>query len=265
MKSKKSLIPLGIIIGGAVLASLWHLKSSRAETKTHAVIVCDRSKSTRDACLSTLGLSEQAMELPGLNSLLVLATGDAASGNEPIPIAHFKVPSQRRVMEGRKAEKRRRMQLLTNIYQRCLELPKVKTSQIFLAVERSLEHLRAQGCGKDKLCYLYVQSDLAESSEKTIRKIQRGKKKVSQAQRLLLFNIGIDTHFCGYSQTMGQSENRHILTQPRSPRRGRWLIRGWATAFTERELLHFSPLCPRPSDSLLRQIRPMKGKLEEKK
>lgn len=233
----------------------WRVHAVRAQDAQYFALVEDRSMSHEEGCESLLGLAEQALRTEGVSSssiLTVLVIGDEATANEPWQLGRYSIPRARKVLEGRTANLRRQQDVLHDIWNKCQTVRRTTISPIFLGVKQAIADLRAQGCSGTSHCELFVDSNLEENVETSIKKSLNNP---SGGTRLLpppINNDGIDVAFCGLAVTAGHivdpSGKEIRKAPPRNSGRDDRLRQTWLRLFTRPETVRFEPYCPQFRD-----------------
>jgi hypothetical protein len=233
----------------------WRIHAMRIQSTPHFEIVVDPSLSHAQRCESLLGLTKRALaetHVTRSSTLTILVLGDGATASEPWQLGSYSIPATRRVLEGRAANLRRQQDLLTEIARQCDAIHATFISPIFLGVKQAVADLRAHGCTVTSQCQIFVDSDLEENVEPSIKASLSGT--TSRKYRLppLINNRGIEISFCGLAVTAGRivdpsgREIRKAL--PRDPGREDRLSKTWLSLFTEPEMVRLQPYCPKFRD-----------------
>jgi hypothetical protein len=227
----------------------------RTKETPHFEIVEDPSFSHKQGCESLLGLVEQAVSADGASpgsTLTVLVLGDKATANEPWELGRYSIPRTRKALEGRSANLRRRQDLLRDVLKKCQALRPTNISPIFLGVKQAVADLRAKGCTRTSRCKLFVDSDLEENVEASIRRSLNSANGEMSILPAPINNDGIDVTFCGLAVTAGHivdlSGRKTFRASPRNSRHEDRLRQVWATVFSRPEAVKFEPYCSRPRD-----------------
>lgn len=233
----------------------WRVHAVRTQDAPHFEIVEDPSLSHEQGCASLLGLAEQALHAEGVSrnsTLTVLVLGDQATANEPWRLGTYAIPMTRKVLEGRTANRRRRQDVLHDIGNRCQAVRPTNISPIFLGVKQAMADLRAQGCSATSHCELFVDSDLEENVETSIKKSINNHGGGTRILPSPINNAGINVAFCGLAVTAGRivdPSGREIRkASPRNSRRDHRLRQTWLSLFTKPEAVRFEPYCPQLRD-----------------
>lgn len=227
----------------------------RNQKPRHFEIVEDLSLSHADGCESLLGLAEQTLHANGVSSgstLTVLVIGDEATANEPVQLSRYSIPTSRKVLEGRNANVRRRQELLQDLSKKCRMARRTTVSPIFLGVKQAVDDLRAMGCNQNTRCQLFVDSDLEENVEISIKKSIDSIDGRKRSLPYYLENEGVSVTFCGLAVTAGHiadlsgREIRKAL--PHNASREDRLRQTWLSLFTRPEAVNVEPYCPKTLD-----------------
>lgn len=253
MNNKIRVTLLGVLVGAAVLGlGLWRYQVASQARSAHAAVVRDPSESVLGGCDCIAALVKRALAAPGIgdgSTIAVMATGDESTASEPRLLTSLDVPSNRRALEGRNAVARQREELLSNIKNQCEQLPRTKTSPIFRAIGRAVEHLRSLGCGPDLECSVYVQTDLEETSDSQIRKALDQPIRDKRVLPAPINNDGINVVICGVAETtgrtIGEDGKARQMTKPRDPERVDRIGSVWSALFTNPEQVKFEPYAPK--------------------
>jgi hypothetical protein len=236
---------------GSVSFVTWRVYAVRNRETAHFEIVKDPSASHGNGCASLIGLTEQVLETNDAASgstITVLVLGDQSTANEPWRLGAYSVPTVRKVLEGKFAKRRHQQQILADISGKCQTLGRTTISPIFLGVTQAVDDLRARGCKATSQCQLFVDSDLEENVEPSIRKRLNngeGAKHISLPQ---VDNSGIDVMFCGVAVTDGRIHDRGEkgVRQfvARDSSHVHRLQEVWRSLFVEPAIVRFEPYCP---------------------
>jgi hypothetical protein len=229
----------------------WRVHVHANRLTRHFVVVADPSQSHPESCESLLGLSEQALHADGVSqesSITVLALGDASTANEPWQLGRYSFPAANKVLEGKGANARRQDGLLADIRRKCETIRRTSISPIFLGVKQAVADLRAHGCNTTSHCQIFVDSDLEENAELSIKDALNRKHITKVALPTPLDNQGIGVSFCGLAVTGGRisnpSEKEIQRGLPRDQGREDRLRQVWRSLFTQPESVSFEPYCP---------------------
>src|ERR1051325_3072667 len=218
----------------------------------HAAIVYDRSKSPRDGCESIKELTEKSLSLvEGRRAnctLRIFATGEKLTSYEPVNVALPFLPRKSgRILEGKNRFAEEKSKFLNNTYTQCSELNRTEQSPIYLSVKRAIEYLKAIDPNGTSDLYLFVQSDLEENVEESIKSAIRASSKVKGNLPSPLDNSRVNITFCGYSETSSQYIDIRGQVKQGTPMRNAKstdrLLEVWPSLFTHPELVTFNPVC----------------------
>jgi hypothetical protein len=185
----------------------WRVHTAKSQDAPQFELVEDPSISHPNGCESVLGLAEQAFHTEGASSrstLTILVIGDETTANEPWQLGRYSIPKSRKVIEGRTANARRQQDLLRDIWNKCQTVRRTTISPIFLGVKQAIADLRAQGCSQTSHCQVFVDSDLEENVETSIKKSLNIVGGGTRILPLPIDNDGIDVAFCGLAVTAGR-------------------------------------------------------------
>lgn len=244
---------LAFVVGGMLCAGFigWRILAMRNQLTPHFEIVIDPSLSHPQSCGSLLGLAEQAIHaeaVSGYSTLTVLVLGDKATANEPWQLGRYSIPRTHKVLEGRTVNLRREEGVLSDIRSKCEAVHRTNISPIFMGVKEAVADLRARGCRENSHCIVFVDSDLAENVETSIKDALNRERSVKLPPASPVDNQGIKVSFCGLAVTTGRvvdhssREARRVL--PRDPGRDDRLRQVWRSLFSQPELVRFEPYCP---------------------
>lgn len=232
---------------------VWRLHAVKRTVSPQFEIVDDPSGSHGPVCTSLQGLAARVLGLPGATSqstLTVLFLGDQSTANEPRRIGSYPIPTIRRVAEGRNEIARQRGKLLANIQNKCKSVRQTNISPIFLGVKQAVADLRAEGCRAGSGCRLYVDSDLEENVETSIKRSIHISSGGAPSMPPLIDNAGITVAFCGTAVVVS-----HITSPPgrdggtvapRNAGQEDRFRRVWRGLFDQQEGVTFAPYCPEP-------------------
>lgn len=231
-------LPLLPIAGG-----LWTVaRRDLAAPPGHAALVIDRSSSVGEVACTALPEEVQRLRnnkgMRAGSTVLVLATGDAHTADEPVLVGRYMHGRVERVLEGRGLQAKREGAALTDLQAACRRLGTSTREPVLLAARRAVEHLRGLGCGEGVSCALQIITD-GEVPEFAPRS------KVTPAPVVRINNTGIATRLCGMSQTRGQSTDGRRLTLRRTPLRAQALAQAWQAQFVAP--ITQEPFCAPPS------------------
>lgn len=247
-RAKKLLLTTGSV---CLLASLflWHYVVAGKTHPTHSVVLRDPSASVRSGCDCTSALITRAFTDPKVgpgSTVTFTITGDASTANEARVIASVEVPTSRQVMQGREGAAKQRDKLISEINADCAKVVPTKSSPIFLALARAVQHLRNLGCRPTSGCTVYAQTDLEENAEQHIKHILDGAASVKEALPPPIDNTGINVVITGIADTVGATSQPGVgkhLTRPRTTDRAERIRSVWERLFTDRQRLVFEPYC----------------------
>ena len=233
----------------------WRMHAVRNLETPHAEIVEDPSASHGNGCESLLGVTEQVLHTDGAASgstLTVLIVGDQSTANEPWRMGSYSIPTLRKVLEGRSGKLRREQEILRDISDKCQHLRRTTISPIFLGTTQGVADLHARGCKATSHCKLYVDSDLEENAEPSIRKMLSKNDSRERISLPRVDNTGVDVVFCGVAVTDGRihdpAERGARKFAPRDSGRVRRLEEVWRSLFAEPEMVRFEPYCPNSTE-----------------
>jgi hypothetical protein len=245
-----ALVAFLLVVLGLVVA---HVVSGQGRPHaTHAVVVFDRSDSTPDGCAAVLGVTAAALAdgpWPKGSSLIVLATGDDGTLNEPVEMARFDAFRRKRVVEGRTASAEAERDLLAGLAKACASLPRTRSSPIYMAVRRGAELLASHDCARDR-CSLEVVSDGDETAEPGLVAALRGDRHPSLPPPIS--NHAVRVRYCGLAETVAPKPaptsapmRRKKATPVRDAARAGCAAALWRHAFSDPDLVELSPMCPK--------------------
>jgi hypothetical protein len=222
----------------------------------NVAVVLDSSASTTEVRESCMGIVNNSFDLPGINKgsrLLIMATGDKKTANEPILLAEYRYPAPaRRAMENRARQNHEHETEFMGRVQLALESfdDQSQRTAIYIAFQRALQSLQEQDCGQVvetnglfgedsvRTCFLYAVTDGEENQEQALTEMLRRTGNGQVPAEMVLDNENIEIIFCGLASTSGATAERnhaHILR----------LETVWKSAFSNPDLVHFQPFCPR--------------------
>lgn len=223
---------------------------------THAVLVFDRSDSTRDACAAVSGVAETLLsegKWPKGSSLVLLATGDDDTLGEPVELFRHAGFKRKKTVEGKSASARQLRALLASMQGACESAPRTRTSPIYLAVRRGAEMLSAAGCAAGR-CTLAVVSDGEETAEPALAAaLKRGRAaKQPPSPPARIANDSLRVAWCGLAETVAappagaKGKGRAKRSEPkRDAGRADRLLELWRGLFTYPEAVELAPVCPK--------------------
>lgn len=233
----------------------WRVHAVRTQLTTHFAIVEDQSMSHGDGCQSLFGLAEQVLNSDGVtakSTLAVFVLGDQTTSYEPRLLGRYSIPRTRKVLEGRAADRRRQQDILRDIGNKCQTIRGTNISPIFLAVKQAIADLQAQGCSDNSHCALFVDSDLDENIEFSIKKRLDKRNGVAPRLPAPINNEGIEVTFCGLAVSTGRvvypPSMKRIRPSPRASGREAQLRRLWLGLFIWPKAVEFQPYCSRLND-----------------
>lgn len=244
-----------VLVGGALalgVAALvgWRVARPHGPAfSPHVAIVRDRSMSTTSGCAAVGGIVERSMDAAGLtrdSTMVLLATGDSSTNDEPIELVRMKGFKARRATESKRTATEKDHALLARLVSKCEESGSTDHSPIFLALRRGVEELRALGCRAGTGCSLDAQTDGAENGESAIRRALAGAKNVVLPDPI--DNTGIAVHLCGLAETAGPVDAASASPprrQLRGAKRADITVMVMRRLFTHPELVTVEPHCPR--------------------
>lgn len=249
-KTILSVFLCGILCAGFVG---WRVHVLANQTIPQFELVVDPSLSHPEGCDSLAGLAEKSFQTDGASkdsSLVVLVLGDVSTANEPWQLGRYSFPVTNKVIEGKTANTRRKADLLSDIQRKCESIHRTSISPIFLGVKQAVADLRTRGCKAGSRCQLFVDSDLEENAEHSIKDALNSTRQTKAVLPTRLDNEGVEVSFCGLAVTAGRIVNpsgREILNNSlRDPGRDDRLRQVWRSLFTQPDLVNFEPYCPQP-------------------
>lgn len=255
--------PLIILIATSVASvSLvgWRLHVMKSDPTNSFEQVYDPSLSFTGGCSALVGSADKLFHAGGASAkstLTVLALGDPSTAYEPRRLATYAIPTNLKVIEGRRAGAQRRDQLLQDLWARCRSVRPTLVTPIYLGVHQALADLRANGCKADSRCGLWVATDLEENADRGIEARLRGSRNLTDPLPRTLDNDGIHVTFCGFAQTAGRivGHSGREIGKPaaRDPGQDSRLQSVWRSLFSRPQLVSFEPYCPQPSISVARK------------
>jgi hypothetical protein len=248
-----------ISLVAALAFANWRRRISRgAAPPAQAVIVRDRSDSQLGGCDRVAGMSQEliaAFPFTDGSAIALFVTGDDRTAGEPVLALAVEVPTTKRVIEGKSVVTVRRAALVEKLREACRAAGQTTQSPIYLAVRRAVEYARAHGCDGRNECVVYVQSDLEELSEKSvrdsIRKAPNTHRRNIAPLPTRIDNKGIDVKICGLAETAGtveSSDKRRTLTPKHDAQRADEIVNVWQKLFTNPNHVVFNSHCPKASD-----------------
>ena len=231
----------------------WRIYALKTSDTPHFEVLLDPSISHLEGCEPLVGLAEQVLRTEGTSSrstLTVLVIGSQATADEPWQLGTYAIPTTRRALEGRAANLQKQQILLHNIWTACQTVRRTTISPIFLGLKESISDLRGRGCGGGSHCELFVDSDLEENVETSIKKNLNRTTDGAHTPPQLIENEGIEVAFCGLAVTKGRfgdsSSGGFREAPPRTPTREDRLQQIWRSLFTNPGTVSFEPYCPKP-------------------
>lgn len=229
----------------------WRAHAMKTQATPQFEIVEDLSLSHARGCESLVGLAERVLDASGVSqnsTLTVLVVGDETTADEPWRLARYSIPVDDEVLEGR-AEKRHRQQaLLGDLRSRCRAARRTTISPIFLAVKQAVADLHARGCKPNSGCTLFVDSDLEENVEPSIKK-SINDHDGGHIPLPPIDNEGINVTFCGLAVRAGRVEPSARQTRGTVsilPGDADRIPTVWRSLFRRPEEVRFGPYCPIP-------------------
>jgi hypothetical protein len=229
----------------------WRTYVRANHATSHFEIVVDASLSHADGCESLVGLAEQSLKANGASqdaTLTILVLGDTSTANEPWRMGQYSFPVTNKVIEGKTASTRRQAELFSDIQSKCEAIRRTSVSPIFLGVKQAVADLRAHGCTAASHCRVFVDSDLGENTEISIKEALNRARNTKLALPTPLDNQGIEVSFCGLAVTAGRivspSGKEIQRALPRDQGHDDRLQQVWRSLFTQPNLIKFEPYCP---------------------
>jgi len=248
---------MALTVGAAAPALAW----SPDRVVTQAIIVVDVSKSFGKPCESAGKIVQELLTFSYAphSTLLVLATGDSTTSNEPRLLGRFQLPSNRGMLEGAGRQRKGMQGLPKKIVDVCTNAGQTDISPVFLAIKSGLEEFHNLACEKGVRCLLFAASDGEENTERNIRLALDGSRADLSRLKGTLDNVNVETAICGISETLGwekeQSGAVRTLTGKRTAERSNRLRKVWGELFKDPARLHIYNFCP-PTESSTASIQP---------
>lgn len=256
MSRRMQLIALAVV--GLAVATLVALRAALGSPRlpSRAVIVFDRSDSTREGCAAVAGVAEALLaetSWPKGSSLLLLGTGGDDTLGEPVELFRYAGFRRAKTVEGKSGEARRLRELLSSLADACTRASRTRTSPVYLAVRRGAELLASSGCAPER-CTLAVVSDGDETVEPgmvaALRGRVRAKAPASPPPRIP--NEVTRVRFCGFAETLAepvgpavQRRGKRVAAAKHDALRADRLLDVWRNAFTRQPGVELSPICPK--------------------
>ena len=229
----------------------WRVYAMRTSATPHYELVEDPSASHWSGCESIVGVAERVLHDNGVTSgstFTILVIGDQSTANEPWRMATYSIPVVRRVLEGRSVKLQREREIMGDVLRKCQRLQRTPISPIFLGITQAVADLRSRGCGTSSHCELFVDSDLAENVESSIRKMLSNRDSKRNNTPSHVDNVGIGVVFCGLAVTDGRIYDlttKSSRTPVRSGSdRAQRTQEVWRSLFAEPASVRFEPYCP---------------------
>jgi hypothetical protein len=233
----------------------WRVHALRFRDVPQFAVLKDPSLSDADDCEAMVGLAEHVIHAKDISpgsTLTILVLGNDATANEPWELGVYSIPMSRKVLEGKTANVQRQENLLRDIGTKCKTVGRTMTSPIFLGLKQAVSDLRSKGCKHTSTCQLFIDSDLQENVEPSIK--ERLDSKIGLRHNLPppIDNSGINITFCGLAAVQGRiskplgKETRQTLS--RSSDREDRLRQIWSSVFSKPESVTFEPYCPKAVD-----------------
>lgn len=249
---------LAVIVAAAAGGVAFRVVKGAKPLPERAVIVYDRSDSTRDICDAVVGVTGEVLTSRRFGkgaSIIVLATGDDATLGEPLEVFRFDDFRRARTVEGRSAAAKMLGEILEKVRAACESTPRAGNSPVYLAVRRGAELVGRPGCTPSH-CTLAVVSDGEETVEPglaaALRKGGRAKKQLNLPARIA--NEASRVTWCGLAETVapslaasakGSTRAKRALEPKRDAGRADRLLELWRGLFTEPASVEFLPVCPK--------------------
>ena len=238
----RHLVVLVLVAHPLLAATAWvRVVRKPLRAPSHAVVVFDRSQSVAEVACDVLpAVVRRALAAHGMrdgSELLVLGTGDPSTADEPIPFGRHAVRRVHRVLEGRDALAQQETALLRTLQAECRRVGTSTREPVLVAAMRAIEQLRAEGCGHEVPCNLFIVTDGEVPEVLAFMKAGTNKR----LPDLRVDNGDITVTLCGIAQTRGTGADGHRLTASRDPARVLALSRAWRAHFTAG--LSIEPFC----------------------
>ena len=247
-------LKIAAVLGSVVLAVIGVATGKTFFSKSgpvpHALVLSDWSGSASADCGSVVALARQQMQLlkdQSGSTITVSVTGDEATANEPRYVGTFAIPVSERAVEGTKIVGRRQEELLSQIGNRCRQMPIARKSSIFLGLKDGVEQLKSKGCGQQSGCLLFAKSDLQENAEPLIAAALKGGERRPSKLPNPIDNRGIKISICGIAETKGLVKDdagaSKQLTRNRDAQQFELIRKVWSSLFAAPELVTYSAFC----------------------
>jgi hypothetical protein len=220
----------------------WRVHTVRTRRAPHYEILKDRSLSDADGCESVVGIAKGIFRMGNnepKSTVNVLVTGDTETANEPRQIGRYTIPVSHKALEGKNVIEGQQEEILEDVSRKCQAAGRTNISPILLGVTAAIADLRAEGCGQTSHCQLYVDSDLEENADASIkRSLSVGR---MQMQSPVIDNGAIGITFCGIVETHGRSAGGQFAQMLGA----RYQLRKnvWISLFTQPGNVSFEPYC----------------------
>jgi hypothetical protein len=223
-------------------------------------IVHDRSTSSRDGCDSVVALTQQAEREAWEEKLdlklLLFATGDRNSAQEPLQFTPAQLVYDSRVIDGNTDAVNAQRRLLLQVREWCNHLETSESSPILISLQRAVAQVRALQVQGHSRSRVLAQTDLEETNDPTLSAAVHQHEHNSIPA--LIDNSGLYVEFCGYAETYGEYAGKNgktrVLTPTRSATAVSNLQASWVAEFQMPELVKFKPFCPKSDDRVPAEI-----------
>jgi len=248
---------LSVILCGIVCAGFvgWRVHVHASQGPIHVEIVFDASLSHPEGCQSLVALAEQSLRTNGVSkdsTITILVLGDASTANEPWQLGRYSFPVTTKALEGKIASTRRQAGLLSDIQHKCETIRRTPISPIFLGVKQAVADLYAHGCNAASHCRVFVDSDLEENAEMSVKDALNRARNTKFALPTALDNQGVEISFCGLAVTarriVNSSGKKIHRPLPHDQGHEDGLRQVWRSLFTQPELVTFEPYCSSSTD-----------------
>jgi hypothetical protein len=207
-RSNRAVRQAGLLLTSLALAAavvLAFAVEPPAATVHRAVVVLDASPTSRsatrcdDAERIVRGLLGQPL---GRLELLVMSTGDRASGGEPLVLRRAAREAPAGILEGTAAAAEHDAAVLASLRAACGTLPSRRESPILRAAAAAADTLRGMGCsGGGESCSLWLRTDgLEEEDPRVVRRLAGRVDAAVDSPAARIDNGDVSVTFCGLAE-----------------------------------------------------------------
>jgi hypothetical protein len=240
-----------LILTGIAAFVWWRLSVPAFQPGSDAILVdSSDSQALAQACTKVAAIAQEDMKDPAMGqgaAISLFRLGEASTANEPVLVGTFKVPDASTVMGGPDSANKRRQEVVTQITERCKEIPLTTISPLFEGFLRTVEFLQEQDPSSQGQRTLHAITDGEETEVKPIKQAFDQSPGTDVTLPAIINNQRVRVEICGIAETIGTislANGKAVTkTKTRDAVRANREIEVWKRAFSQATLVQVNPYC----------------------